>query len=142
MQMLARTRSLFWPDIADSQSADVALQRSSKWIFVWASICVAIGLLDLVVLLLVQRPVHAEAGVATAFVWYIIAEGFIFAIIGWRVRRRSLSWAIAGLLIAVVGSIAVLPSPFAFTAYALLVLAFVNAVRAASKSRRLSFRGK
>jgi hypothetical protein len=139
MPLMAQTRNVLWPEIADDKSAVIAVQRVSTWVFVWSSLCLAIGLLDLIVSISLANNRKASGGsIGMEFVWYIIIEGLIYGVIAWRIRMMSVIWAIVGLVISAVGALAVLPSPFAFLLYALLVLAFINAVRATNRHRRVA----
>jgi hypothetical protein len=40
------------------------------------------------------------------------------------------AWAVAGLVICIIGAIAILPSPFGFAIYVFFALIFANTVRA------------
>jgi hypothetical protein len=138
-RLLTRIRHIAWPVIVDEKSATTAAHVASKVVFAWSFLLVAVGLLDLLVVI-VTPATHKPPGTsaASAFVWYTIGEGILFALIASRIRRVSLGWAIAGIVICVVGALAVLPSPFGFVVYAFLVLIFTNAVRASSKYKRVA----
>jgi hypothetical protein len=138
MQLMAKIRNMLWPEIADERSASTAIQRAAKWVFAWSFLLIAIGLLDLLVSLVLVAKSPSGISVATEFVWYTIGAGLMFGIIGWRIRKMSLGWAIAGLLICVIGALAVLPSPFGFVINIFLVLIFANAVRATYKYKHIA----
>jgi hypothetical protein len=139
MALMSQTRNVLWPEFADEKSATIAVRRVSNWVFVWSALCVAIGLLDLIVSIsLVGNRKASGGGTGTEFVWYIIVEGLVYGVIAWRIRNMSVSWALVGLVISVVGALAVLRSPFAFILYAFLVLAFISALRAINKQRRIA----
>ena len=138
MQIMARVKQLFWPAITDEKSAATTIQHASRWVFGWAALLVAIGLLDLIVLSLMPSSKQTSSD-ASAFVWYAIGAGVVFGIIGWRMRGNSFGCSIAGLLICLIGAFAVLPSPFAFLIYVFLVLIFTNAIRAIYRYKRSVF---
>ena len=144
VRLLTRMRQIVWPVIADEKSASTAVRTMSKWVLGWAALLVAIGLLDLLIISLAPAGVQKPSGtsVASAFVWYTIGVGLIFGVIGWRVKAMSFTWAIIGLLVCVLGAVAVLPSPFAFVIYVFLVLIFANAVRATHKYKHTANRMK
>jgi hypothetical protein len=133
---------MLWPPIADEESASRAASQASKLVFAWSFFLIGIGLLDLLVVSVTPSGGNKPAGtsVASAFVWYTLGEGLVFVAIGWRVRKMSLGWAIAGLLVCLLGAVAVLPSPFAFVVYAFLVLIFANLIRASRIHKRLAMR--
>jgi hypothetical protein len=137
--LFTRMRHIVWPEIADQKSATATARLASKLVLAWSFLLIAIGLFDLLVVSVTPAGAHQPSGtsVASAFVWYTIGEGIIFAVIGWRIRAMSLGWAIAGVAICVVGALAVLPSPFSFVVYVFLVLIFTNVVRASSKYKRV-----
>ena len=138
-RFLTRMRHVVWPVIVDEKSAATAAHVASKLVFAWAFLLVAVGLLDLLVVILTPAA-HEPPGTsaASAFVWYTLGEGILFALIASRIRRMSLGWAIAGIVICIVGALAVLPSPFGFVVYAFLVLIFTNVVRASSKYKHVA----
>ena len=139
MALMAQTRNALWPEISDEKSATIAVQRVSNWVFIWSFLCLGIGVLDLIVSIsLVSNRKASGGGTGTEFVWYIIVEGLLYGVIAWRIRKMSVSWAVVGLVISAVGALAVLRSPFAFILYAFLVLAFISALRAINKHRRVA----
>jgi hypothetical protein len=134
--LTTRVRGLFWPVIADEESASRAVRIVSWCIFGWSGLLVCIGVIDLIVVIL--APSRTPAGsVASAFVWYTVGLAAVFGLIAWRIRSMSLPWSIVGLVICVIGAISVLPSPFALAVYAFLALISIGAVRATHKYRRL-----
>jgi len=135
MPLVKPIRDTIWPEVSDEQSAAIAVKRMSIWIFGRAFLLIAIGLLDLLVCLIFAPKNPEGTSAAIGFVWYTFGAGLLFALIAWRVSRKSFSWAIAGLAICAVGAIAILPSPIAFIICLFLVLLFINAVRATSKFR-------
>ena len=76
-----------WPQIASSKEAIDAAFQSALWAFLVASITAIIA----VVAIFVDHPVIGLDG------WALIDAG-LFAIIGWRVSKLSLPWAVFGLL--------------------------------------------
>jgi hypothetical protein len=132
-----RVKAVVWPALDDQNSTVAAVSRASKWVFGWAVLLVAIGLLDLLIVSFVPASSKPPGTtVASAFIWYAIAVGMIFAFIGWRIKKMSLAWAIAGFLLCVLAAAAVFPSPIAIVIYLFLILMFVNAVRATYKYKK------
>lgn len=137
MESMSRMKQVLWPVLTDDQSARILAQRTSNWVFAWSVLWLAIGTLDLIVILLTSgAQTRSGATVAQAFVWYAIAQGIVFGVIGWGIRKISLISSIIGLVISIVGALAILPSPFGFFFYLVLAVVLLNAVRATHRHQQ------
>jgi hypothetical protein len=126
----------FWPMIEDEESARRAVQSAFKWSVTWAILGLSLGLISLVS----GSAIVDSYNAALVFDCYSIADGILFGLIAWKIRSMSRGWAIAGLIVTTFGvlaSLSIAPSPIALVAHTLVLLSFVNAVRATNVVNRL-----
>jgi hypothetical protein len=133
---MASLKQRFWPTIDDEESANLAVRGAFTWSVTWAFLNLSLGLISLSSGSAIADSYDARL----IFDCYSIIDGAIFGLIAWKIRSMSKGWAIAGLAVTsfgVLASLSVAPSPFLLVGHSLVLLSFVNAVRAAVVVKRL-----
>ena len=130
--MLRRWRQRIWPTITDSDSAYAAIRGAVRISSAWA----ALNLLLVVatVHLGLTHPPISFGQIDLAVGSFV--EASIFGLLAWKVRRMSRPWAITGLAFTIVMMPFALNSLLAILFHAVVLIAFISAVRATRAFRR------
>jgi hypothetical protein len=130
-----------WPAVDDADAARDVVESAARFTTIWAVINLVIGLISLFSGSTVternrvefQGMVMDNGGNAIPAASFIIT-GLVFALVSWKMRAMSRGWTVAGLILAaftLLADLAAYPSPIAVVAHLVVLVYFINAVRAA-----------
>jgi hypothetical protein len=134
---MRKWKGRFYPTIDSPISARRAVDRAVKITSLWTFVNIALGLVMIFSGTKVTdsyRQTRALSGVA------FLAPGILFGLIAWRIRCMSRGWTLGGLILAsflLLTDFAATPSPFALIVHAVVLVYFINALRAVISHDRL-----
>lgn len=143
---MRRWKERIWPTITDQASATQAIERAVRITTIWAVINVAIGATSLWsgARITERNPIEwngivLDNGTASASGFIFLFLGVLFGVVAWKIRGMSRGWTLGGLIIAAVillSDFATSPSPIALVMHMVVLLYFINVVRATAVFER------
>jgi hypothetical protein len=133
---MQRWKERFWPTIDSPQSARQAVDRAARVTSIWAFVCIALGL---VLIFSGNKVTNSSRGEALTGVAFLI-PGVLYGVIAWRIRCMSRGWTLGGFILAaflLLADLASTPSIFSLIACAIVLVYFINALRAVIAYERL-----
>jgi hypothetical protein len=138
---MRRWKERLWPTISDQASAGRAVERAVRITALWAILNFVIGLGSILSPSRVTelQPIVVDGGtfdgegtVISGFTFFLI--GALFAFVAWKIKGMSRGWAQVGLALATIMVLSDLmeavPSPIVLFMHGLILVYFINAVRA------------
>jgi len=133
---MQRWKDRFWPTIDSPQSARRAVDRAVRVTSISALVCIAVGLVMLFSGAKAREPGQGEALTGAAF----LIPGILYGVIAWRIRCMSRGWTLGGFILAalmLLSDLASTPSIFSLIACMVVLVYFINALRAVIAYERL-----
>ncbi|HLK18767.1 MAG TPA: hypothetical protein VKT81_07415 [Bryobacteraceae bacterium] len=133
---MRRWKDRFWPIIDSPESARGAVDRAARVTTIWALVCIALGL----VMLLSGAKTTDPAGSAALSGVAFLVPGILYGVIAWKIRRMSRGWTLGGFILSafvLLDDLAFSPSIFSLIACVVVLVYFVNALRAVIAYERL-----
>jgi hypothetical protein len=133
---MQRWKERFWPTIDSPQSARRAVDRAARVTSIWAFVCIALGLVLIFSGAKVTERGRGEALTGAAF----LIPGILYGVIAWRIRCMSRGWTLGGFIFAafvLLADLASTPSIFSLIACVIVLVYFINALRAVIAYERL-----
>ena len=123
MKGVEMSNNAFWEIIPEINSRESAIQVTRQGVVAAAFTCVTTVIVGLLSIL--------------GFSPYSLVDAIIFAIVAWRIYRLSFSWSVIGLVLFIIekgaqlfSSTTVHPNMFGWIIAAVLVMCYVNSIRA------------